>query len=311
MPIDYTTTELISKVKRALTVPTSQQTFLPNDFIAFLTDEMHETLVPRIKAANEEFLVITKDVAIVSGTATYRIPFRAVGAALRDVVLVDSNGKEYELPNLSQSYEKSNPVDSADRFYGFMIRNNSVILKPTPTDAAMSLRFKYERRPNNLIAEASAATITAVNTVARTITLSNQPSDWTGATLFDFLKPEPLFESLEDDVDITTVAANVITFPVGGMPSGLAIGQWVCEAEFSPIPQLPYEAHFVLVQLAAKKILMSMDHPRALEYVSANADKALDQFTRTITPRVKGSPRKIVNRSGIFDYGRLGLRGGL
>lgn len=299
MAIDFTTTELIASVKRRASIPTSQALMLPADFVAFLSEEMHSVLIPAIHAVREEYFVTSKDDVLVADQAAYAIPTRAVGNMLRDVVLVDSGGSEIELPRLDPEFLKQENSFTDPDHAGFYLKDASVILVPTPVNVnGLSLRQKYERRPNNLCQKSAAVKITAINTVTKVVTVTNMPTAFTASLTYDVINGNPPFNTIADDQVVTLIAGFDMTF--SALPTGLAVGQWIAESMYSPIPQLPYEGHLVLAQLCAAKILEGMtDHP-GLDDARTKAGEMLRSFLDIINPRVQGATKKIVNRSGPF-----------
>jgi hypothetical protein len=304
MPIDYTTNALVDSLKRRIIVPNAQSLFLPEQFIAIMNDEMHSTLIPAIHAAREEYFVAFYDQTITTQQDSYLIPTRAIGGMLRDVVMVDNLGNEVEVPRLEPEYIKSSSVISAARLNGYYLKHDRVILFPKPgiISTYATIRLKAERRPNNLIISSKAARIMNVNSSTNEVTLSNMPSTWTTSTIFDIISQYPIFPSIADDLTITNLTGFTITLTA--LPTGIAVGQWVCEAGFTAIPQLPYEAHHVLAQLGASKCLEALKDSEGLVAAKDKAKEMLSELIRIITPRVGGQGRKIVNRGGIFEYGR-------
>jgi len=299
MAVDYTTTGLISKLKRFGSVPTSQALFLAADFIALMNDELMNTVLPLIQRAKEEFFITSTDTAIVAGTSAYTIPSRAAGSQLRDIVIVDESGNEASIPNLGPSGIKNQGGFLTNDNFGFYLKDNKVVLFPAPTVTGRYIRFKYVRRPNQLVAVSAAGLVSSFNSGARTITLSAVPTGFTTSKVYDIISNVPPFVSLGDDLAVTSIVGNVVTM-TAALPSGLAAGMYLCEASESPIAQVPPEAHALISQLGAVKALEAMDD-KNLKTAKAKADQMLSDFLDLISPRVDGSGEKVVNRGGIFD----------
>lgn len=299
MAVDYTTTGLVSKLKRFGSVPTSQALFLAADFIGLMNDELMNTVLPLIQRVKEQYFATYTDTAIVSGTAGYAIPSRAAGNQLIDIVVVDSAGNESSIPNLGPQGVKNQGGFLTNDNFGFYVKDNKIILFPVPTEAGRSLRFKYVRRPNQLVATSAAGLITTINTGTKEITLSSAPSGFTTSKVYDLISNVPPFVSLGDDLVVTSIVGNVVTMSAA-LPTGLAAGMYLCEASESPIPQIPYEGHALLAQLGAVKALEAMDDKNQ-KTAKAKADQMLMDFEGLISPRVDGSGEKVVNRGGIFD----------
>lgn len=308
MSIDYTVDALINKLKTRGTIPTSQALFLPADFVDIMSDVMHQIVVPAIVSVREEYFVTYSDTAIVANQNNYRIPSRAVGGMLRDVVLVNAAGTEISIPRLDPESQKSQAAFSTQCPYGFKLKNDEVILIPTPGAAnGDSVRFYYERRPNNLILSTDARQISSFSSGARTVTIPSTPTNFSTSDTYDIIRHDPIFSSVGDDLAITTLAANVMTF-TAALPTNIANSQWVCESGFSPVPQIPYEGGLWLVHESLCAVLEAMEGTPGLKNARARADLMKANFMKIITPRVHGSPQKVVQRGGVFDYSRVGGR---
>lgn len=299
MAVDYTTTGLVAKLKRFGSVPTSQALFLAADFIALMNDELMNTLLPLIQRAKEDFFITSSDTAIVSGTAAYTIPSRAAGSQLQDIVIVDSNGNEQGMANLGAAGIKSQGGFATNDNFGFYVKDNKIVLFPTPTETGRSIRFKYVRRPNQLVPVSSAGLISSFNSGTRVITLSSAPSAFTTSKTYDLISNIPPFVSLGDDLAVTSIVGNLVTM-TAALPSELANGMYLCEASESPIPQVPPEAHAIIAQLGAVKALEAMND-KNYKNAKTKADQMLSDFLDLISPRIDDSGEKVVNRGGIFD----------
>lgn len=299
MAVDYTTTGLVAKLKRFGSVPTSQALFLTADFISLMNDELMNTILPLIMRAKEEFFITSSDVAIVAGTSAYTIPSRAAGSQLRDIVIVDANGNEQGMANLGPNGIKNQGGFATNNNFGFYVKDNKIVLFPSPTEAGRSIRFKYARRPNQLVGVSFAGQVSSFSSGAKTITTASMPTGFTTSKLYDIISNVPPFISLGDDLVVTSIVGNVMTFSAS-LPTDLAAGMYVCEASESPIPQVTPEAHAILAQLGAVKALEAMNDP-GLKKAKDKADQMMADFLDLISPRLDGSSEKVVNRGGIFD----------
>lgn len=295
--IDFTTTGLIANAARRSTMPNSQSLFQPADFLAFLTDEMHSFIVPLIKGKNDEYFVVKVDEPLVDNQSEYRIPTRAQGGALRDVCLVNANGIEMELPKISPEAIKF----ATFQMFGIYLQDDKVVFYPAMGTApsGISLRFKYERMPNDLVLTSSAGRITSINSGLAQITLASIPSSWGTSTTLDIIRPQPLFTSIKDDQAITGIAST--TLSLGTLPTGIEVGQYVAESRTSPIAQLPYEAHKLIAQRGAIKLCEALEATTAMKNAIGTYEAMAEAFLTTITPRVQSGPKKIVNRTGLFN----------
>jgi len=210
--------------------------------------------------------------------------------------------------------------------FGFILQNDQIILYPntsgTPTQ--YRLRMKIKRRPNNLTETVNCAQITAINTSTKVVTVNGAPPSWTASDTFDIIPNSPQFTSRQDDQTISLISGNDLTFtspgtnysvvpaaPYPALPVGLSIGDWVCPSQMSCIPQIPYDMFPLLVQRGVIKTLEALGDTQNLTIAERRyADMAAD-FARTVSPRIDGTPKKIVNRNtsqfggwGLFPYSR-------
>ncbi len=309
---------LVASSYRKCLAPNAPGAIQANDVIIMLDEELHATLSPLVQAAQEEFWVQNIDQTIVANKYRYTIPSRASFANWRDVVYVDSNGVEINLTNLSPEYLKlTYPAGGTPPLYtfGFILQNDQIILWPpnggVPTQ--YSLRMKIKRRPNNLTSVDNCAQVTGINTGTKVVTCTTVPSDWTTALTVDVIPNRPQFTALQEDGTITGVvtgAAGTVTFtalptdPLGNYT--MQVGDWICPATMSPIPQIPYDMFPLLAQRGALRILESLGDSQNLQVAERRYQDMAADFARTVSPRIEGTPKKIVNRNTPSYWGNYG-----
>jgi hypothetical protein len=319
---------LVASAYRRTLAPNAAGAIQPADVITFLDEEMRSTIVPLVLAAQEEFWVKNFDQHIVSGTYNYTIPPRAAFAMWRDVVFVDTNGMEFNLTDLAPEYLKLTfPAGGNPPLYvfGFMLANDQIILWPPNSGVPTQylLRMKIKRRPNNLTSSDNCGQITAINTGTFVVTLDNADTTWTSATTFDIIPNSPQFTSRQDDQTVSAVSLPAggpytLTFsspgtnPVTGaalpeLPTGLVMGDWVCPSMMSCVPQIPYDMFPLLAQRGAIKILESLGDTQNLTIAERRYQDMAVDFARTVSPRIDGTPKKIINRNTPAYWGSYGF----
>lgn len=275
-----------------------------------MSEDMNSTIVPLVIAAQEEFFVKNYDQPVVANQYEYTIPSRASFASWRDVVFVDTMGNEINMTNLSPEYLKlTYPAGGSPPLYvfGFVMQNDKVILYPPNggTPVQYQLRQKAMRKPNDLISTDDAGQITVIDTMTGDVTLSNCPSVWTTTLAFDIIPNAPQFTSRGDDAAISAIntTTKVLTFSDLDLVADMVVGDWVAPAGLSPIPQIPYGMFPLLAQRGAIRILESMDNTQALQVAERRYQDMAADFARTVSPRVEGTPKKIVNRNTFPGWG--------
>ena len=309
--VDGSTQALVSSVYRGVLSPNAQNAQQPSDVINFLDQEMRTTIVPLVLAAQEEFWVTNYDQPVLQGVYNYTIPKRAAFATWRDVVFVDNAGLEINLSMLSPEYLKLTYPSGGNAplyVFGFVLQNDQIILYPntagTPTQ--YKLRMKIKRRPNNLTQTTNCAQIVAPpNPSTKVVTVNAVPAGWAATDIFDIIPNSPQFTSLKDDQTITLINVNNLTFT--SLPPLMQVGDWVCPAQMSCIPQVPYDMFPLLVQRGIIRVLESLGDTQNLTVAERRYQDMAVDFARTVSPRIDGTPKKIVNRNTPAYWGSAGF----
>lgn len=305
MSIDYSVNALLTSVKQRSMNASNQNLLSDADIVRIASEELQGVILPYVESLKHEYYVTNQDQTYVSGTTKYNIPQRATGTKLRDVMLVDNMGNEVLLNYVNEEDMKSSWAYAPYQF-GFVVTDYSINLvlgNNLGSGNYSFVRMKYFRRPNTLCMTGSsgnAGQVVSFNTVAQTITLDFAPTTWTSSTTFDIINSVPPFQSRVDDAAITSIAGFVLTF-ANALPSGLSVGDWVSEANFSPIPQMPVECHRVLEALTAARILQYTGDP-AFQVMQAMADGMKKDLIQILSPRVDGSPQKIPIRNRLWGW---------
>ena len=168
-----TSTDLIEAVKRKISIPISQQTFTVLDILAFANEEMMISQVPSVLIYHQEYYVYNVFAPLLSNVNNYPIPDRAVAMRLRDLFYVDQSGNKYEMSRIQtedQAYFSRN-LGTNQSLHKFYLEGNDVVLASQMiTNPIGQLRFGIFIRPNQLVTNDRAATVTAF---AKTITVDN------------------------------------------------------------------------------------------------------------------------------------------
>lgn len=311
--VDSTSLSLVQSVLTRVLMPLSDNTLDETRIIELLDEEMRATVVPLVLSAKEEFYVQNYDQTPVQGVYTYTIPQRAAFATWRDVVFVDTLGNEINMTELPPEYVKiTYPVGNLPPMYtfGFVMQNDHIILWPQtmtiPTQ--YTLRMKVKRRPNHLTSVDNCGQVTAVSPGTNQVTLSNNgDTTWTTSTSFDAIPNYPQFTSLGDDLTISAInqvtpTATVLTFNTGDYPTNIAIGDWICPAGMSCISQIPYDMFPLLAQRGVIVCLQALGDTQNLQIAERKYQDMAADFIRTVSPRIEGARKAIVNRTANFGW---------
>lgn len=305
MANQYAVTAQIASVKRRGWVPTSTA-LTTADFLGLFNEESRGYITALLKSGREEYLVneADTDVAYAAGAAV-PVPTRCVASALRSVHKVDSAGTMVPLTRVEP--EKRHLYPGSGDPLGYMLRGNLLQLLPSPS-AAGTLRLGYLQRPGKLVEEASCGTITAINTTTKAVTVAGPTlATFTSSTPFDLVQGVPPFDALGIDLSATKGGTGpstglIYTFALT-LPTRLAVGDFICLAGETAIPQLPLECHPLLAQRVVVQLLSAQGGPRfdaalaILEGQDGKGGMRADTL-RMLTPRVTASSRRIVSSTG-------------
>lgn len=303
---DFTVDGLVTSVFAKYLVPNSQSTFLPADVILFLDEALRAYIIPLFDAAQAGYWMTHVDTPI-TGAASYTIPKRSTYGMLVDIVFVDTQGNEIGLTELTTVQIKATfPFGFQLPLYtfGYYIEDDQVFLYPQQAINATqyTLRFRYYRRPNNLTSMTNCAQITAIN--SNVVTVNAVPVGWATTDTFDIIQNFPQFKSIQDGQTITNISNLNITF--SAIPTGLAVGMWICPTGMTCIPQIPYDAFPLLVQFGIVCTAESLGDTQGAQTAEKRSEKLWQKVAATIQPRVQKGEKKIVNRNQPYNWGILG-----
>ncbi|KKM68692.1 hypothetical protein LCGC14_1458320 [marine sediment metagenome] len=313
MPIDYSVNALLTSVKQRSMNANNQNLFENSDIIRIASEELQGTILPYIESVKHEYYVTHVDLTFRTPTGgvlpqrsevtKYDIPQRATGTKLRDVSLVDFQDNEVLLNYINPEDLKSSWAYAPYQFGFYPIDYSIQIVLGNNLGAGnyKFVRMIYFRRPNTLCptgVTGNAGQVVSFDTGAKTITLNAAPTMWTLTTQFDIVNSNPPFQARGEDLVINGLAGFVLTF-VNDLPTGLTVGDWVSEANFSPIPQMPVECHRLLEALAAARILQYGGDP-AFQVMQVMAENMKEDLIQILSPRVDGSPQKIPIRNRLW-----------
>lgn len=167
-----TSDQLVESVKLNIMFPVAQNTFTAENILSFANKELITSQVPSILQYHEEFFVTVKEVALKSNQSVYPIPDRAIGLRLRDLMYRDSSNTLTEMTRITGDEDVFvYGAGSGTPPYKYKLQGNDIRLVPDIGNiSAGSLVFVYYLRPNQLVRNSRAATIT---NFLQSVTVSN------------------------------------------------------------------------------------------------------------------------------------------
>ena len=303
------TTYFLDAVKRAVTIPSSQIRFSNTDILRFADEETEAVIVPAITSARLEFFVKYVDQALIANQAEYKIPYRAIGRTLRFIELrTSTNDLVKDLSFIMPEDVGRLTTQAAGGPWAFTVRGDYVILLPTPSAANYNLRMYYELAPAKLIETSAAGVIQSINTSTGEITLTSAISTFTTGLSFDIIDFKSGNTNKAEDIVSTNVASNVVTFAVADIPSNVAVGDYLCISNQTPVLQLPNEMHQTLVQSVVCRILEALSDYEGLQAAMARRDAIMGNALQIINPRLESHVPVVINTRGLLRHRPYGYR---
>ena len=314
MPLSpYTTDSLLPMLRLLPLMPSVQALFSDSDLVNIMDFELSSKILPLIDNQAEEYFIAVEDIPYIGSITVYNLPTRATADKLRSVTFVDSSGNEIRIPRLRPEDIMSNVNATGlainPALWGFYLQNDQVILYlgsyTGSSNSYKYLRLRYVRMPSTLIQEAAAGQIT--NIAGNIVTVSNLPATFTTTLTYDIVANSPqMFVTRGDDLVVTAITPTVA--PAGTMtfidlPPTVQIGDWVCLAMQSPIPQIPFKPGFqLLLQLSAAKCLEIHGDTQGFNVAMSQAADMKNYFISVITPRVDANVIRLTTPNALYGW---------
>jgi hypothetical protein len=289
---DYTTNALCASILRRGGLPAG--TGLSRaDLLQRATEELRGSIYAFLKGLREEFVIAPLVLSPTTNTVT--IPVRASGAALRTVQFQNNTTQGYfNLPRVEPERAVAY-IAAGTQPQGFFFQGNNLILIGCQNPVG-SLQISYQQRGGQLVFPTACGQITSITPGGSTtaIVVSSAPTTFTSSQLYDFVSATPNFVASALDV-VAAVSGTTLTVANSLVPSTLAVGDYVCLAGETCIPQLPYELHDLLAQVTAQEIAMSTGSSR-LDAITSKTNQLKNDLTNLLSPRTDGQARPVISR---------------
>lgn len=306
--------KLVESVRNRAMIPNDTSVYTDQNILDIANEEIDVQLLDKLLTLHEEHLTVHIDVPR-NDNGVYDIPYRSVGNKIRDVVMING-GNQYELSQISigelpdYSYDNSTYSSGMDKFY---VESNQIKFI-NPTRSYDTVRIYFYIRPSVLTKTEKSAVITSITSDATdtTFTFSSIPNDFASTAIFDIVGSRSPNRIKGWDLQVSEVNTSLkyVKFnnsDVEDILGDIRVGDYVCQAEESPVPNLPTEMHPLLAQLTAVHILEALGDSEGL----ANAERRLNKMNKSVMElvddRVELAPKKIRPRNGVLNEARSGV----
>ena len=299
MSVTYTVDDLVTHIKNKAAVPSTLGKGLTlEDILRYMNDEMRYFIIPLLTSIREEFFVTYSD-TLIGTSSTFAIPSDALGNKLRDVLRIDPNGNKFSIARIEpEDLPRFN--QSSNYIRGFYIENNNIKILGN-LNTTDTLRLTYFKRPNDLVLYsgtsayncAKIATVGAGGAITTSLTI---PSTFTTSASYDIIKATPLFDLLQENITASVASGTNMTL---SSTTGASVGDYVCLAGESCIPQIPVECYALLGERVVMKICQSLGDKENYAIAKQEADDIKEQLLQLLSDRVEGENRKIINTDNL------------
>lgn len=316
---EYDTSALLTDLKERGSLPDEDMRFSDALLLSAATLEMREGIAPLLTSSRLDHLVYAYTVVVASGRTSYRMPPKAVGGALRDVVFYGADGNPCPLVLLSSDEVRiiGNPATLGTPT-GYYLRNYDVVLVPV-SNVTGTLSLPYYARPNRLVldgastvagARAIACSTAAYNSVAGSLALTVLDADpptvinggVAGAQALEVVRATSGFETLltvtQGQTTIAEVAPNTWLYTLTGVTAdpGVVAGDYICLPGEAPVPQLPVELFGLLAVRGARRALKAVGDDR-WQALDADVLELESKAKDWLTSRVSGDTKQAGGQS--------------
>lgn len=314
--MDLTSDDLVSAVRLRMRLPTATDV-TATEILAIADDEIGTTCADLIRNADSSYWLTTHTAPVVSGTATYALPGRAIGAGIERVELEDASGDRRPVVALNEhdSWRWANGARDIiwPAKHGYILEAGKLRLLPTPVESGLTLRVRYQRQPSRLVEVSEAAPITAA-TSATTLEVASAPT-WLASllsdTLVDVVSGEGAHELIIadgiatawDGVDEVTLSTPIAVADVAGSSPAGGRRDYLCRAGETVYPAVPATVWPVLVRATVRTLLDSLGDERGASRSQAILEQRIAASRSVVTPRSRQVPT-FVNRTSYLRRGR-------
>ena len=312
MPLTYTAEELIETVRLLGMLPSVGEIGQDDDdVVRHLSEFLKSRLVPEMIRIREEYYVVTERLPLSGSVSRYRIPARAVGNRLRDVLFVTAAGDRRTIwPIPRERLAAYNTSGTTTEPTGYYLEGNRIVLVPALGAAAGWLELSYFFRPGDLVKSTQARQVYAIpNSPANTVTFTTSvPASWVAGIHVDIHSGMSGAEIKIWDKEAVVAGANYLTFTdaIDGTVFGtdeVVPGDWVCMTGEAAVPGVPLELHPILARGACLRLATALNDKESIEIHSKFLQDEMRGALAIVENRIEGRPLTISTEGAIVWEG--------
>lgn len=200
----------------------------------------------------------------------------------------------------------SNSIETASNIVT-VINTNGITTASETAPASAQFNINFTDRQSN--ATSSSSTALFVEPTIDLIFTSIPTGVFVNGSVVDILQTKPGHRTYNYDVTVQIVSGTTMRFNESDIPGDVIVGDYVCLANESIIPQIPPDLHNGLAERASARILAAIGDNEGLTNANQKISKIETSEGRLLDQRVDGSPIKVVNRRSLLRSGKFNTTG--
>lgn len=292
------TNELLSDIKRAVTVPDYQKRYDNSDLLRFSFINLNSKILQVLMQVDEEYNVKYIEIDHLAQQEYIEIPDYFVGQQVR-AVMYKANGSDifrnlvrYELR------ERFTNTNQPGMVRGFSFQDDRMYFHPVPQDAGTVLFFFRKKHPKLVLPSEVAKVASASGT---TVTLTDvPPSTFAAGVYLDFTKSKANYQNKVMYEQLASVSGTTLTMVNPVTDWGLVAGDEVSLHNETSIVQLPDEMHECLVWSVCIDIVKGLNIPDQIQSAQEEYARRVEAALEILKPRSKDSLATIVQYNGLL-----------
>jgi len=302
-----TSSDLLSSVKRRGNIPDTQDMITDDEILEFANEEMLLNLIPLIYSKHEGYYLRSAEIPLESGVTRYPIPYRGIGAKVREIHYKSVAGEVSEMFGISVDDLGSGVSvgNESDSVFNYHFEGEEIVLF-TNKNANLTgyLVVFYFLRPNALVKSERVGIIqNIINDVTpgyKQIYLTSFPDAFLNGGEIDFIKTKSPHRVVDYDIPLFSINSNnkYVVVAESNIPSSINVGDRIALAGETDIVNAPSDMHVLLAQYTVERVLEAIGDSEGLRNASAKSAKMEQNANTILANRNIGSPTKVRVRNG-------------
>jgi len=284
----YLTEDLVEQIKENTSTEFAQGRFSQSTVIDICNQETVKRIKPIVSGLASEFFVVTQNITIAEDTKRIRIPKRAASRGIRECYLL-LNEVRYPLAQITREESVQVEQDDSNIPKRFYFEADSIVFE-CPTNQEMTLVLVLEISPGKLVLSTEVTTVSSVDFDTGVVSFAGTPTGYGVAVPYDFVQ-QLGYGNAVLGVGITpiSVSGTTYTFDPDELPQTLQVGDYVCLAGNTPIPNMPDEAVTALIHAVSLRIFRLRGDFGAVAAEKDELTNAIIYVERALSDRAEGN----------------------